>query len=224
MTQTIQARPFAHLSNLEREGARRIARRLLADGMEPGLVRRHMMERRGVSMLMEDLDRLRPAALAASHLAGDVPRPSLLETGAGGRAPFSGRAAACKPERAPGTFARTDGADGPEDRHWCPAAGQVSGRWSREEIASLRRLVEAGKSLRGVCEALNRSADSVAAKMRDLGLTCGRPRPAFSDMEIDLLIEGRKEGKTFAAIAAGLSRSESGLRIKYAGLKAKGLV
>lgn len=56
----VAARPFPRLSTLEREGACRIARSLLRDGMDPAMVRRHMMEKRAVEMALPEIQALSP--------------------------------------------------------------------------------------------------------------------------------------------------------------------
>lgn len=180
------SRPFARLSNLEREGARRIARNLLRDGMEPALVRRHMAEKRAVMMDMHEISALKPAAYAAS-----LPPPC------------EGK------DCAPGA---------------APAFAFRSGRWERAEVSQLRALLKAGKALREISATLNRSADSVQGKMRDLNLSFGRPRRGFSEAEITAICEGRASGERFASIAARINRSESAIRQKYSSLITKGAV
>ena len=80
-------RPFPRLSSLEREGARRIARRLLANGMDPAMVRRHMMEKRGVDMTLPEIQALSPRRVSAQDSpAPKGCRPALPPSPGGGAA------------------------------------------------------------------------------------------------------------------------------------------
>lgn len=183
----VAARPFPRLSTLEREGARRIVRSLLRDGMDPAMVRRHMMEKRAVEMALPEIQALMPVALSAAAGTGcDAGR-------------FDHRVGAALPRSA----AVLD----------CPARGRIVGGWTAEENARLRHLHGEGADIRTMMEALNRSYGSIDNQRRKLGLRSHAKRK-WSREDEARLAQMVAQGAARHAIAKALGRTPQSISHK----------
>ncbi|MGY6663382.1 MAG: hypothetical protein ACXIVO_13790 [Glycocaulis sp.] len=187
------SRAFSCLSNLEREGARRIARALLRDGVGLEAARISMRDRRGVDMPMDVLKALapqRPQGAEAFAVSSGASAPSVRATRPGGQSAL---------QRASGALRGVEAGA-------VPARGLTAGFWSPEEDAALRRMHAAGATPADMASALNRSLYSVLARRGVLGLKTGNRR-RWSDEDLEKLKTLRAQGMKRGEIAKALNRT-----------------